>query len=115
MTNFMRVDRACLLDGILESESRCCGLSRLIRGLMPILCLVDLSIVGRGTIDINAIVLLLRCPLRPPQDVVGSWAEYRNEVRSSSANLKGVEFCIEMQLLCLFHGSDCLILVTRAK
>src|SRR6266852_3387082 len=57
---------------------------------MPILCLVDLSIVGRG-------------------------AEGRNEVRGGRTNSKGVELRIDMQLLCLFHGSDCFILVTRAK
>ena len=65
--------------------------------------------------DISAIVLLLRCPLRTAQDIVGSGAERRNEVRGRQTDRKSVELRIDMQLLCLFHSGDRFILVTRAK
>src|SRR5712691_474612 len=82
---------------------------------MPILCLIELGVVGWSTKDINAIVLLLGRPLRTTQDIVSGRAEYRNEVRGSRANREGIKFRIDMQLLCLFHSGDCFTLMPRAK
>src|SRR5436305_7144896 len=82
---------------------------------MPIHCHIHLSVVGSGSKYINTIVLLLSRPLCTPQNIISRWTECRYEVWGSRTNSKGVEFGVDMQLLGLFHGGDCFILMTRAK